>query len=33
VRHIAEAHGGTVTVESAPGDGSRFSLRLPLGGS
>jgi signal transduction histidine kinase len=32
VRHIAEAHGGTVTVESAPGDGSRFSLRLPLGG-
>ena len=33
VRHIAEAHGGTVTVESAPGEGSRFSLRLPLGGS
>ena len=33
VRHIAEAHGGTVTVESSPGDGSRFSLRLPLGGS
>lgn len=33
VRHIAEAHGGEVTVESAPGEGSRFSLRLPLGGA
>ena len=33
VRHIAEAHGGTVTVDSAPGEGSRFSLRLPLGGA
>ena len=33
VRHIAEAHGGTIAVESAPGAGSRFSLRLPLGGS
>ncbi|HEV8583371.1 MAG TPA: HAMP domain-containing sensor histidine kinase [Methylomirabilota bacterium] len=30
VRHVAEAHGGRVTVESAPGEGSRFALRLPL---
>jgi signal transduction histidine kinase len=31
VRHIAHAHGGDVMVESAPGKGSRFSLRLPIG--
>lgn len=30
VRHIVEAHGGTVTVASAPGRGSRFTLWLPL---
>jgi signal transduction histidine kinase len=30
VRHVAEAHGGSVTVVSAPGEGSRFILRLPL---
>jgi signal transduction histidine kinase len=30
VRQIAEAHGGTVEVESAPGEGARFVLRLPL---
>jgi len=30
VRHIVEAHRGDVTVESAPGEGSRFTLRLPL---
>jgi signal transduction histidine kinase len=30
VRHIAEAHGGRVTVESRPGEGSRFTLGLPV---
>jgi len=30
VRHIVEAHGGRVTVESQPGRGSRFTLWLPL---
>jgi two-component system phosphate regulon sensor histidine kinase PhoR len=29
VRHIALAHGGSVAVESTPGRGSVFSLRLP----
>ena len=30
VRHVAEAHGGRVTVESRPGGGSRFTLWVPL---
>jgi signal transduction histidine kinase len=30
VRHIANAHGGAVTVQSAPNAGSTFTLRLPL---
>jgi signal transduction histidine kinase len=30
VQHIAQAHGGRVLVESAPGKGSTFSLVLPL---
>jgi two-component system phosphate regulon sensor histidine kinase PhoR len=29
VKHIAQAHGGHVTVESRPGEGSRFTIHLP----
>ncbi len=29
-RQIAQAHGGELTVQSALGDGARFTLRLPL---
>ena len=31
VKHIVEAHGGKVGVESEPGEGSVFSVILPLG--
>jgi two-component system phosphate regulon sensor histidine kinase PhoR len=31
VRHIADAHGGTVTVESRAGDGTTFRIELPRG--
>ncbi len=30
VRLVAEAHGGAVTLDSRPGQGARFTLRLPL---
>jgi signal transduction histidine kinase len=30
VRHIAQAHGGNIQVESAPGHGSKFTFTLPI---
>ncbi|HZR01143.1 MAG TPA: ATP-binding protein, partial [Chloroflexota bacterium] len=30
VRQIAEAHGGRVRLASAPGEGSEFTVELPL---
>jgi len=30
VRHVVQAHGGQVLVDSAPGRGSKFTIRLPL---
>ena len=33
VAHIAKAHDGRVTVESAPGAGSTFAIHLPLAGA
>ena len=29
VKHLVRAHGGTATVESPPGEGARFIIRLP----
>lgn len=28
---VAKAHGGTITVDSRPGEGARFTLELPVG--
>lgn len=33
VRHIAHAHGGEVSVDSTPGQGSKFTIQLPVGTS
>ena len=33
VRHIAQAHGGNVSVESVPEKGSKFTIALPIGPS
>jgi signal transduction histidine kinase len=32
VREIIEHHGGTISVESRQGEGSTFTIRLPLSG-
>jgi len=31
VKHIAQAHGGNVSVESTLGRGSTFTIHLPIG--
>jgi len=33
VKHLARAHGGEVTVESRFGEGTRFTMELPIGSS
>lgn len=30
VRQVAEAHGGSVSARSAPGEGSTFTARIPV---
>jgi two-component system phosphate regulon sensor histidine kinase PhoR len=30
VRHVTDGHGGSVSIESRPGDGCRFRLTLPM---
>ena len=29
-RQIVEQHGGSIRVDSAPGEGTRFTIELPL---
>ncbi|HZL85388.1 MAG TPA: HAMP domain-containing sensor histidine kinase, partial [Candidatus Krumholzibacteria bacterium] len=31
VKHVVEAHGGTVQLDSEPGHGCSFTIRLPVG--